>query len=130
MSLFFHSTVYLARFSNCMQKFQQENKVCINHWNLVNEQKQPLKKVFNKNGYSSKWLFWEYQADCMIKIFQKYQWKSSILVKLQTYSMQILRTRHFYRHILIRLALISSSYFVQYNDQRMIRNLPSEITKY
>ena len=108
VSLFFYSTVYLARFSNCMQKFQQEKKVCINYWNLVNEQKQPLKKVFCKNEYSSKWLFWEYQAACMIKIFQKYLWRSSTLVKLQTYSLQLLRTRHFYRHILILLALITN----------------------
>ena len=55
----------------------------------MNEQKQPLKKVIYKNGYSSEWQFWEYQADCMIKIFQKYQWRSSILAKLQTYSLQL-----------------------------------------
>ena len=40
--------VYLTRFSNCIQKFQEEKQVWINHWNLMNEQNQPL-KVFCKN---------------------------------------------------------------------------------
>ena len=31
----------------------------------------------------------EYQADCMIKIFEKYQSRSLILVKLQAYSQQL-----------------------------------------
>ena len=122
----FHSKNFKRKFNIFIAEFPTR-KVCINHWNLVNEQKQPLKKVFCKNGYSSKWLFWEYQTDCMIKIFQKYQWRSSILVKLQTYSLQLLRTRHFYRHILILLALNSNSYFVQYNDQKKKR---CEITQW
>ena len=33
----------------------------------MNEEKQPLKKMFCKNRYSSKWLFSEYQADFMFK---------------------------------------------------------------
>ena len=49
----FHFPVYLARFSPCNQIFQQEKKVCINHWNLMNE-RQPFKNVFCKNRYSSK----------------------------------------------------------------------------
>ena len=44
--------------------------------------------------YSSKYLFYhhgstEYQADCMIKIFKKCQWRSSVLVNLQAYSQQL-----------------------------------------
>ena len=70
------------------KSFNRKKKVCIYHWNLMNEQKQRLKKVFLKNGSSLKWQFWECQDDCMIKIFQTYQWRSSILVKLQTYSLQ------------------------------------------
>ena len=30
----------------------------------------------------------EYQVDSMIQIFEKHQWRSSILVKLQTYNLQ------------------------------------------
>ena len=48
----FNPLVYLARFSICMQKFQLEKKVCTHHWNLMNEQHLPLKKVFCKNKYS------------------------------------------------------------------------------
>ena len=43
-----------------------------------------------------------YQTDSMIKIFEKYQWGSSILVKLQAYSHKI---EHFQWHILIGLVL-------------------------
>ena len=44
--------------------------------------------------YLSKYLFHhhgsaEYQADCMIKIFKKCQWRSSVLVNLQAFSLQL-----------------------------------------
>ena len=41
-----------------------------------------LKIDILQNGSST-----EYQADCMIKIFEKNWWRSSILVKLQAYSL-------------------------------------------
>ena len=61
------------------------------------------------------------------------------------YPATFIRTGHFHRHFLIRLALIKNSYFaedlpvaafkrktyfVQYNDQRKMLNRPSEIAKY
>ena len=46
LSFSFYSPVYLARFSNCMQKFYYGKKIGINHWNLIDERKQPLKKIF------------------------------------------------------------------------------------
>ena len=44
-----------------------------------------------------------YQADCVIKIVEKYQWRSSTLIG----------TGHLYRLILIGLAMIENSYFVE-----------------
>ena len=35
----------------------------------MNEEKQPLKKVFYKNSYSSNSFSAKHQADCMIQIF-------------------------------------------------------------
>ena len=53
---------------------------------LQNTSEEPLlKRDIFKNS-----CFAEYQADCMIQIFQKYQWRSSVLVKFE----------HFLRHIL------------------------------
>ena len=34
-----------------------EKKVCINRWNLINEQKQPLKKVLYKNAWADVWRY-------------------------------------------------------------------------
>ena len=39
-------------------KSSKGEKVCIIYWNLMNEQKQPLKKVFCKKMYSSKHLLY------------------------------------------------------------------------
>ena len=44
--------------------------------------------------YFSKYMFYhhgsaEYQADCMVNIFKKCQWRSSVLVNLQAYSLQL-----------------------------------------
>ena len=83
----FYFPVYLARFSNCMQKFQQEKKLCINHWNLINEQ-QPIRKCSAKIDILQNNCLTEYQTSCVIKTFEKYQWRSSILVKLKAYSLQ------------------------------------------
>ena len=99
----FYSLVYLARSENCIEKFQLEKKVCNNHFNLTNESKHQLKKVFCKKNILQNSFFAEYQADCMIKNFEKYQWTSSILVKLQASSnetFRLKRMKHFHRHIL------------------------------
>ena len=34
------------------KSFIRIKKVCINHWNLMNKQKQLLKKMFCKNNYT------------------------------------------------------------------------------
>ena len=54
----------------------------------MNEQK--LQK-----GVPQKYIFFkicstEYQADCKVKTFEKYQWRSSILLKLQAYGPQLI----------------------------------------
>ena len=92
-SLYF--PVYLARFSNCMQRFQLEKMVCIKHWNLMNEQKQLLKKL----------IVWS-------KSLKNIKGGGSILVKW-TIAHNINNNKTLHRHILICLALFSNGYFVE-----------------
>ena len=56
-------SLYLVRSRNWIGNFQLEKKVY--HWNLMNEQKQPLTEGILQNSCSK-----EYQADCMIKPFE------------------------------------------------------------
>ena len=93
----FYSPVYLARFSNSMQKFQLEKNVCMNNWKLRNEQTQQLKNVLFKNRYSSKQLFYRVSSfktavlQSIKLIDDQNLWKilvELILVKLQAYSLE------------------------------------------
>ena len=69
----------------------------------MNEPKQPLKKCSAKINILRTSCSTEQQADYMIKIFEKYQSKSSILVELQAESLQVLlEWNMFHRHILIQ----------------------------
>lgn len=80
-----------------------------------------------------------YQADCMVKIFGKYQWSSILVEFLQPLS--LMKMKHCHGLIVIRLAIFwifhsgcfqmnKSRYFVQYNDQGKMWNRSSEITKH
>ena len=105
---------YLPRFSSCMQKFQWEKKVSANHWNFLSEQKSPLKKVLCTNRYSPKQLF------CRVPIWNSGQNLWKVPMKKFNFSKFaglwvtiLISSEHFHWHILIRLALMHSSYFVK-----------------
>ena len=110
----FYTPVYLARFSNSMQKFQLEKNVCMNNWKLRNEQTQQLKNVLFKNRYSSKQLFYRVSSWLMIRISEKYQWRIHFSKVAGLQPGILIRTEHFYKHNFICLAQIWNSYFVEH----------------
>ena len=96
----FYTPVYLARFSNSMQKFQLEKNVCMNNWKLRNEQTQQLKNVLFKNRYSSKQLFYRVSSWLMIRISEKYQWRIHFSKVAGLQPGILIRTEHFHKIIL------------------------------
>ena len=54
MALFFLFPNFFVKILQFHAKVQEEKKVCINHLNLMNEQKHPLKNMLCKHRYSSK----------------------------------------------------------------------------
>ena len=96
LSLFFLFPSLFGKIQQLHASFNRKKKYVLIFWDLMNEQKTFFKIAVLQ---SIKLIV------AITKTFEKYQWRSSILVKLLTYSLQLW-------NILIRFTLIWDNYFV------------------